>query len=353
MEAAENNPVPDDTPESDEPPAKRSKPDGIPTKADHGRPGIINAPQVLRVNPQGQVEVAEPAQPPTTQAPSSTDSRPQPTTRTPTTDMPPTNPAPPLTRTRNEKRGGDRLEGALAKAQRGEAKALHKLLKHVGVDVTEICLLPRATEHCPEEGLLPGSSLDLIACDEYGRPYDFNKAEMRQHAEAIIRKEQTALLRWTPTCTHWCSLQAVNVERMGRAEWARRMHESRVHLEFVCRMYKLQADAGRYYLHEHPATARRWKEQCVIRTMQATNGIQVSGDMCRFGMTTRRPGPYPGLAFKTTTSMTNLLCIAHQLERPCLNKVFSTTDHKHLRLEQGLCTQAQVWPPELCRAICR
>ena len=29
------------------------------------------------------------------------------------------------------------------------------------------------------------------------------------------------------------------------------LHRARVHMQFVCRMYKLQHEEGRYVLHEH------------------------------------------------------------------------------------------------------
>ncbi len=51
--------------------------------------------------------------------------------------------------------------------------------------------------------------------------------------------------------------------------------------------------------------------------------------------------------------MTNSICVAHQLDRRCLNLLGDKRDHDHLQLESGRPRQAEVYPEELRRAICR
>ena len=69
---------------------------------------------------------------------------------------------------------------------------------------------------------MPGFALDLIVNDENGRPWDFDIAEL----------------------------------------------------------YQLQHDAGRYLIHEHPASATSWAEPEVRRIMQMDNVEIVTGDQC-------------------------------------------------------------------------
>ena len=51
--------------------------------------------------------------------------------------------------------------------------------------------------------------------------------------------------------------------------------------------------------------------------------------------------------------MTNSICVADQLDRRCFNMINGQRDHEHVQLESGRPRQAQQYPPELCRAICR
>ena len=51
-----------------------------------------------------------------------------------------------------------------------------------------------------------------------------------------------------------------------------KLEEARNHLRFCMRLYKKQADAGRLFLHEHPAYATSWKMPEVEKVMKM-NGV--------------------------------------------------------------------------------
>ena len=38
------------------------------------------------------------------------------------------------------------------------------------------------------------------------------------------------------------------------------LHRAGVHMQFVCRMYKLQHEEGRYFLHEHGQGELPWRK---------------------------------------------------------------------------------------------
>ena len=60
---------------------------------------------------------------------------------------------------------------------------------------------------------------------------------------------------------------------------------------FCCELYKLQAEAGRYFLHEHPAQATSW-QLAEVRELLETNGVQrVVGDQCQYGQETGASDP--------------------------------------------------------------
>ena len=58
-----------------------------------------------------------------------------------------------------------------------------------------------------------------------------------------------------------------------------------------------------------------------------------------------------GPARKRIGFMTNSVCIAQQLQSKCPNKVGNVV-HKHIILEDGRTKKAQIYPRELCQAIC-
>ena len=60
------------------------------------------------------------------------------------------------------------------------------------------------------------------------------------------------------------------------------LHRARVHMRFVCRMYKLQHDEGRYFLHEHCQSELPWQKDCVeeIQEMTGAKLMSVSQGGC-------------------------------------------------------------------------
>ena len=54
-------------------------------------------------------------------------------------------------------------------------------------------------------------------------------------------------------------------------------------MRFVCDLYQRQIDAGRLFLHEHPAYADSWEEKCVKDIMVAPGVGLVTADQCRYG----------------------------------------------------------------------
>ena len=64
---------------------------------------------------------------------------------------------------------------------------------------------------------------------------------------------------------------------------ARERAEVDLHLRFVCELYQMQLDAGRYFLHEHPNGATSWDLSC-IRQVLAQHGVKrIRGDQCQCG----------------------------------------------------------------------
>merc|ERR1711884_655490 len=86
------------------------------------------------------------------------------------------------------------------------------------------------------------------------------------------------------------------------------------HLEFCMQLYRIQMRNGLYFLHEHPAYARSWKNEQVVRIMNRRDVRTVDGDMCAFGMQIREGGLTHNVK-KRTKIMTDAHRIASRLRR--------------------------------------
>ena len=54
-------------------------------------------------------------------------------------------------------------------------------------------------------------------------------------------------------------------------------------MKFVCTLYRVQHESGRYFLHEHPLQARSWDLAC-IKALQKLEGVHVvETDQCQYG----------------------------------------------------------------------
>ena len=54
------------------------------------------------------------------------------------------------------------------------------------------------------------------------------------------------------------------------------LHRARVHMQFVCRMYKLQHDEGPYFLHKHCQSELPWRKDCVEEIQEMTGAKLMS-----------------------------------------------------------------------------
>ena len=93
----------------------------------------------------------------------------------------------------------------------------------------------------------------------------------------------------SPPCTDVCATQNLNRHRFGPEEVWRRRAEAMVLLGFAVEVGWLQLEAGRHFLHEHPATASSWRERIVQELRQDKRVGEVVGDQCRYGLKTAGP----------------------------------------------------------------
>ena len=69
---------------------------------------------------------------------------------------------------------------------------------------------------------------------------------------------------------------------MELAKWNALWDKGVRHMLFAIKLYRLQADAGRFFLHEHPSSASSWKIPEMIALMRDLNIEKINAHMCRF-----------------------------------------------------------------------
>ena len=140
-----------------------------------------------------------------------------------------------------------------------------------------------------------------------------------------------------------------------RYEWTeeqikRKRVEANVHLDFVCRLYALQADKGRYFLHEHPNTATSWQEGSIVDMLDRNGVLRIVGDQCQYGQSDELDNPVK----KATGWMTNSPCVAEALSKRCSGlKGYCSRQGggRHMTASGRLAREMAVYPFILCKAI--
>ena len=156
--------------------------------------------------------------------------------------------------------------------------------------VTEVYSPPRVIEwakRLPGYGIVLGLALDFTTRDEAGVPWDFDLPERRAAARKRIAEERPLFLIGSRMCTAFSAWQRLNAFRRDPKTIQKEYNKAMVHLEFVCQLYRDQLEAGRYFFHEHPASASSWQERCVASIL-ALDNVDISiGDQCCDGQRDR------------------------------------------------------------------
>ena len=118
-------------------------------------------------------------------------------------------------------------------------------------------------------------------------------------------------------------------------------------MKFAVTVAKEQVQDGRHFILEHPAGATSWNRPEMKSLMRLKGVTEVIGDQCMFGLKSRSSSGKERPAKKRTKFLTNILEIKDELGRKCDGR------HEHQHLIANRAKAAEVYPEELCRAICR
>ena len=119
------------------------------------------------------------------------------------------------------------------------------------------------------------------------------------------------------------------------------------HLHFIVGLYRLQVEAGRHFLHEHPETASSWKDSWVERLLEHPRISTVTSDQCEYGLLTPDANGEPTPAKKPTRWMSSSPHMLKRLSQRCRG------DHVHQHLVGGRAKAAEDDSLELITEILR
>ena len=245
----------------------------------------------------------------------------------------------------------DVWDAQFVKQQVVELNLLAAELGFPQVDISEVfnpgCFAEKASSY----GLTPGYVFDITAKDELGEPWDFNLESKRVKCEAMVREQKPRLLVGSPTCKGFSQLLTLNASRMCKQLLAKIVDECMTHLRFVFRLYLIQHESGRWFLHEHPWGAWSWKVDFVVE-MGLRPGVEVrEGHQCPHNQYSYDIECW-GLVLKRTGWMSNAPRVLDAVALRCSNETRPVIDwHRHVHLVDQRAQKAQVYPPILIKRV--
>ena len=190
--------------------------------------------------------------------------------------------------------------------------------------------------------------LDLRAIHADGHHWDSTKASHRKEARQKIADENPDWVIGAPPCGPFSMLNwNNNFKRMTESEIRRVLTQGRCHLSFAAQIYRDQHARGKFFLHEHPATAESWKEEVIKRLLKLPGVGTTIADQCMFNSMTLDADGVPGLARKPTRFASNSRYMLEELSCKC------DRSHEHVPLEGRRARMAAIYPFELLLAILR
>ncbi len=214
------------------------------------------------------------------------------------------------------------------------------------VDVAEVYSPPRMTAMARTLGLRPGFVADLTLMTDEGEPWDLSIEKNQDKAIELIAEQEPWLLVLSPPCTAFSSLQNLNKGKRDAETVDEEYRQAIKHVVFAAKLCRIQLDAGRRFMIEHPVAATSWSLQCLQELINETGVKRTNFDFCMVGMqATDQDGE--GAAKKRTGVLSNSEEISKALEdRQCDKK------HRHVVLTGGKAKACEVYPDEFCELIC-
>lgn len=215
-----------------------------------------------------------------------------------------------------------------------------------GTDVGEVFSMPRVVPMAHRKGLRVGKSYDI------GNGWNFLDPQHRKMCRDEIEKQKPQTLVISPPCGPFSQLQRLCKDKGDTQEKQRKLTEARVLLGFAMELCRLQHQAGRIFIFEHPLGADSWKEEDVEQVRQLSGVKSVHVDQCMYGLC----DPLNKRRYKKATRLLTNSQHGDMLMRRC------DGNHDHQVIEGQVkvggrwinrSRMAQVYPRKMVEAIVR
>ena len=133
------------------------------------------------------------------------------------------------------------------------------------IEAFEFYSVPRVVPKLIGKYVKSGMSFDITHADSTGKCWNFALSSDREKARKHVSEKKPMFIIGSPPCDPFSIMQNLNSGKCDPLEQQRKIVAGRVHLQFCSELYQMQIESGRYYLHEHPTSARSWKERCIER----------------------------------------------------------------------------------------
>ena len=128
------------------------------------------------------------------------------------------------------------------------------------------------------------NSFDIRSMKPDGTPWDFLKRSDRKLCRELINKQNPDWIIGAPPCTAFSIWNhGINYKKIDPEAVRQLLNDGRQHLRFACSLYRRQIARGKFFLHEHPASAMSWKEEEIDALSRLPYVHVVTADQCMYG----------------------------------------------------------------------
>ena len=214
------------------------------------------------------------------------------------------------------------------------------------VQFMEIFSNPRIAPEVRRLGQTCGPSIDL------GTGWDLTKKAVQQRLLQLLYVLQPLVLMLCPPCTVFSCVQ--NTMRDRRADykkWEKQYAEGLCLFKFALLIFRLQVQAGRKVVLEHPWRASSWTLACTQNILALQDVFQTVFDQCLLGLRTLQTDQ---AVRKRTVFMTNWTGLCSSFSTRCTPATCNHFPSFHAQLqgaEGGMSRTraAQTYPLRFCQ----
>jgi len=231
-----------------------------------------------------------------------------------------------------------------------------ELFERKGPDIAEIFSQPRICQELDGrkfsgQTLRPGWSLDLTMRDpKTGEPWDLSRPEVQSRVIKLVRDTQPYFVIGSPPCTPFSPLQEISRSKRDPKVMAEELRRGKEHVNFCVKVYMIQIQAKRHFIHEHPEASTAWKNTDLVQLAMEPQVDATTLHMCAYGMQSEDEHG-KGLVKKATRILSSSPEVLKKLAARCSNES-GDSQHRHVHLIQGRAKAAQVYPREFSMRVC-